>query len=62
MSLPVSVGKGIELSDMKAYLENILPFVTNLHYSNDRFHCARTEATLLKQGLLCHRMIARKEG
>jgi len=32
-------------------MEKILPFATNLHYSNDGFHCANTEATLLKRGV-----------
>ena len=51
--LSVSVGESGELSDIQDYLgEKILPFATNLHYSNDGFHCASMEATLLRQGLL----------
>jgi hypothetical protein len=48
MSLPVSVGNGIELSDMKAYLEKNFyrPRPTCITQ-----HCAGTEATLLRRGV-----------
>lgn len=55
MSLPVSVGKGIELSDMKAYLEKISTV-------RDQRALLKRWISLLRRGLLSHRMIAKWEG